>query len=411
MTSDGGRPLVRLNLPAEPGRPRDRSEPALPRHLRATVARGYRPDDTWTVPVRYLLEDGSSTGDQEKAAAALRGPGEPVFTLVAPTYVRRHTLAEQEERLDRLLERVDEAVREHPGAGFVLFLGMQWSVPEEEKEALRRLEALLSRAGRHRSAVRVAGLSLPGPGKPRTLNAAIAVAETLGCAGVGWLDDDVTLEPACLAHLVGDFLDGGCRGAVGATKIPHAKPQTTSRLLHRAKAVAGPATNYPHGCCILVATDVMAGGMPDRYVSDDGYVCFRLLDPDLPDPLAHLRLVPGARCHYHVAGPAGETRRRIRRLLLNHLVDLADWPLPVTRHYFRHILFPGMWPLTGWSGSKGVAQGVGNAAIKWVYFGWFAAVGAELYLRGLFRRPLRGIRWAPYSTASAPVPADAEPLA
>ncbi|MGW5125297.1 hypothetical protein ACWEQ7_14810 [Streptomyces sp. NPDC004069] len=374
-------------------------EPFWTHHLRSTMARGFLPPDSWAVPVRHVLPglpaDGTTcAGD---AAEALRTPTAPVIALVAPTYVSRAPLAQQRQRLDTLVDRLAEVAREHPRVPVVLFVGMQWSSAAEEDESLRRLRQLLRQARTRLPDLRVCGLSLPGPGKPRTLNAAIAVAELLGCAGVGWVDDDVTLEDGCLSRLIREFLAAGCAGAVGATKIPHVREFATARLLSRAKAVAAPAMNYPHGCCILVATDVVAGGMPGRYTSDDGYVCFRLLDPSLPDPLAHLRLVPDALCHYYVAGPAGETRRRIRRLLLNHLVDLADWPLPVVRHYFRHVLFGGMWPLTGLDSSRGVRHGLTKAFIKWLYFAWFAAIGSELYLRGLFRRPLRRIEWAPYS--------------
>ncbi|WP_229891024.1 hypothetical protein [Streptomyces lavendofoliae] len=405
MTSDGAGP-VRLNEPVRPGRPPVR-EPFPLGHLRATVSRGYRPGTTWSTPVRYVLDGRPEPRGAREAADALR-PAPATGTavaLVAPTYVGRGTLAEQEERLDALLERVVEAADAHPDVGVLLFVGMQWRDAAEEKEALRRLAALVRRAAARAPGVRACGLSLRGPGKPRTLNAAFAVARTLGCAGVGWLDDDVTLEPGCLAHLVRAFVTDGCRGAVGATKVPHTAAYATSRALARAKAVAAPATCYPHGCCVLVATDVVAGGMPDRYVSDDGYVCFRLLDPGLPDPLRYLRLVPEARCHYVVAGPAGETRRRIRRLLLNHLIDLADWPLPVARYYFRHVLFGGMWPLTGFDRARGVRHGAAVAAIKWLYFCWFCGVGAELYVRGLLRRPLREVRWAPYSAVRNPSPA------
>ncbi|MER5358441.1 hypothetical protein [Streptomyces sp. NPDC002785] len=426
MTSDAARPAagpratvrpgppVHLNEPLPPGSRRGRRRPDEPfplRHLRATMARGFCPEPTWSVPVRYVLPGGTTSSYEpvrvaraQDAADALRGDHPPAIALIAPTYVTRGTLAEQTSRADVLLDRMTEMAEDHPGVPAVLFVGMQWSATREEDESVRRLEILLRRAGERLPGLRVCGLSLPGPGKPRTLNAAIEVAELLGCVGVGWVDDDVTLEPGCLARLVRDFLAAGCRGAVGATKIPHTKEFRTSRLLARAKAIAAPATNYPHGCCILVATDVMAGGMPGRYISDDGYVCFRLLDPRLADPLSHLRLVPDARCHYYVAGPAGETRRRIRRLLLNHLVDLADWPLPVARHYFRHVLFGGMWPLTGFDGSRGRRFGLGKSAIKWLYFGWFAGLGAGLYLRGLFNRPLRQVDWAPYSTVQTLTP-------
>ena len=147
---------------------------------------------------------------------------------------------------------------------------------------------------------------------------------------------------------------------------------------------------------------VVTGGIPDRYLCDDGYVCFRLLDPGRADALHRLRLVPDARCHYHVAGPAGQSRRRIRRLLLNHLIYLADWSYPVSRLYFRQILFAGMWPLTDFDGSAGRRRGAAKAAIGWLYFAWFARTAAELYLRGLLRRPLREVPWAEFT---GPIPA------
>ncbi|MEV0301442.1 hypothetical protein [Streptomyces prasinus] len=393
-------PPVPLNLPLARRRRRPAGEGLLTHHLRGTMARGFRPPESWAVPVRYLLPGlrADGTPRAEEAAEALRTPaGQPGIALVVPTYVSRVPLARQREWFDALLDQAAAVARDHPRVPLVLFVGMQWSSAEEEEESLRRLRVLLDDARTRLPGLRVCGLSLPGPGKPRTLNGAIAVAELLGCAGVGWADDDVTLEEGCLSRLVRDFLAAGCRGAVGATKIAHAHEYATSRLLSRAKAIAAPATNYPHGCCILVATDVVAGGLPGRYVSDDGYVCFRLLDPVLPDPLTHLRLVPDARCHYYVAGPAGETRRRIRRLLLNHLVDVADWPLPVVRHYFGHVLFGGMWPLTGFDSSRGARHGLKKTLIKWLYFAWFAGIGSELYVRGLSGRPLRGIEWAPYS--------------
>jgi hypothetical protein len=297
---------------------------------------------------------------------------------------------------------MSEVSRIHPHVHLVLFVGMQWLGPDAAQESVRRLRAIARRVA-DRSGVGFVGLSLAGPGKVRTLNAAIGLAERGHFAGVGWCDDDVRMEAGALQRMVASFLERGCQGAVGATKIPHPKPYVTSKLLYRAKQVAAPATNYPHGCCILVATSVVIGGIPDRYLSDDGYVCFRLLDPDLDDPQRYLHLVPDARCHYLVAGPAGQTRRRIRRLLLNHHVYLADWPIPVSRYYFHRILFPGMWPVAGWDGQRGFCTALQNAAIKWLYFCWFVAVGAELWLRGLVNRPLRRLTWSTYSEVEMPV--------
>lgn len=365
-------------------------EPVLLAHVRRRIARGYQPTTTWDTPVEFVPSGGVPRPH----------PGGGGIGLVVPTQPSRAPLEEQQAMFGELLANVAAARRAHPDVRLVLMIGMQWRTPGEKDEARRRLAALVAAdAGPD-----TVGLLLQGPLKVRTLNAAIRVAEQLGLEGIGWIDDDVRMAEDCLARLVAAFREGGSRGAVGATKIPYASAHVTSRLLHRAKAIAAPAMNYPHGCCILVATSVVAGGIPDRYVSDDGYVCFRLLDPAAADPLHNLRLVPDARVHYQVAGPAGATRRRIRRLLLNHHVYLADWAYPTSRYYFREILFLGLWPLAPWDFSQGVRTGCQKTAIKWLYFLWFAAIGAELYVRGLCGRPLRAVAWHGYRTAAPPGP-------
>jgi hypothetical protein len=375
------------------------------RHLQTWIARGYRPTTGWYRATEYVPGATLPGGTPSGWAAALPA-GAVRIGLVAPTHVARAGLADQQRDIQGLLARLVEVRAAHPGVVLVFFVGMQWFGVDQRDEALRRLRALVALADGY-DGIHAVGLALQGPGKVGTLNAAIRVAEVLGLTGLGWIDDDVVLEPHCMQRMIRDFLARGCRGAVGATKIPHAREFVTSRLLHRAKAIAAPATNYPHGCCILVALDVIAGGIPDRYVCDDGYVCFRLLAPQDPDPLRDLRLVPDALCHYHVAGPAGQTRRRIRRLLLDHLIYLADWPLPVSRYYFQRVLFHGMWPLAGWDASRGWRIGMAKAGIKWLYFAWFARVAAELYLRGILGRPLRQVQWSGYARPVMPVlPAD-----
>lgn len=388
-----------------------RADPSLRGWLRRVRAAGYQPAPARPGPVSFLLDGDKVVADPARVVPALvpADPAAVTLGLVAPTHLDRGSVAAQRAWAAELLDRASEAVAAHPRLQLAVLVSMQWSDQAAADEAVGRLRQLVTGLP-VRERIRVIGLSLPGPGKVRALNAAIALCEQAGLPGLGWCDDDVRLEPDCLRMLIGAFLADDCRGAVGATKIPHASRDRTSQLLYRAKAVAAPATSYPHGCCLMVGLDVLAGGIPDRYRCDDGYVCFRLLDPKLPDPLRFLRLVPAARCHYQVAGPAGESRRRIRRLLLNHHVFLTDWPVASARYYLRQVLFPGMWPVAGWEGRRGFRTGLLNAAIKWVYFGWFAAVGAELFGRGLVGRPLRHLAWAGYSTrAPSPPPAVSRP--
>lgn len=377
------------------------SEPVVLGHLRKWIARGYIPTTTWISSVEYFFDDLLEGADLSSWANPWLAEGMTCIGLVAPMHVEGGSLVDQERHIANLLDRLEEVRLASPRVVLVFFVGMQWLVDGQRKEAATRLRALVHSAS-GRDNIHTVGLLLRGPAKVRTLNAAILAAETLRLTGLAWVDDDVLLEPNCIERMVVSFLERGCCGAVGATKIPHAREYITSKALHRAKEIAAPATSYPHGCCILVATDVVAGGIPDRYTSDDGYVCFQLLDPTLDDPLRYLYLVPDARCHYHVAGPAGQTRRRIRRLLLNHHIYLADWPISVSRYYFRQILFNGMWPLAGWDGSDGFSFGVKKAAIKWLYFCWFAGVGAELYIRGVFRRPLSQVVHAGYAGLNRP---------
>lgn len=368
------------------------SEPRILRHIRRRMSLGYQPLSSWRRTVR-VVEDGP---DDQPPDGCLR------LAFILPTHLRRANGTDLASWFEPLLEQFSEVASAFPGQVTVTVLvGMQWFAPDEEPTALRHLD-VLGRLGKEHRGVRVVGLCLPGPGKMATLNAGIRLADRLRIDAVGWLDDDVVLEPGCLRNLVGAFLAGGARGAVGATKVPHAHRYVTSRLLYQAKEITQTAMSYPHGCCLLVARSAVTGGIPDRYACDDGYICFRLLDPEAEDAMHDLRLVPEARCHYYVAGPAGQTRRRIRRLLLNVTIYLADWSYPVSRHYFRHVLFDGMWPLTDWDGSKGARHGAARAAIKWLYFAWFARTAAELYLRGVVGRPLRQIDWAEYQSAASP---------
>ena len=382
-------------------------EPGPVRHLRRWISRGYRPGTTWDRPVMYVDADGTVTG--QVPALPVPPAGVPSFAFVLPTHLRRYDAAGHRSWFRDVLAQFSGPGGTEPGetpAGgpVTVMVGMQWMRPEDEAEAASRLQALAAEAAGLAS-VHFVGMVLPGPGKPSTLNAGIAVADKHDVTAVGWIDDDIRLEPGCLANMIRAFTEAGCRGAVGGTKVAHARQYATSRLLHRLKALTATATNYPHGCCLLVEREVVSGGIPDRYLCDDGYVCFRLLDPDAADPLHHLRLVPDARCHYEVAGPAGQSRRRIRRLLLNHIIYLADWSYPASRHYFRDILFSGMWPLTALDRSVGLRHGAAKSAVKWIYFCWFSRTAGELYLRGLFRRPLREVHWAEYVAPGSPGPA------
>ncbi len=374
--------------------------------MRTAISRGYRRAADASTPAVYFMRDGDVPHRYDlETLPNLGDAGAPLFGVLCPTFVGRAPVAQQIETMSALAAQLRTCLADRPDVRIAFFVGMQWS-PGEESAAFDRL-ARMADLVRDDPRIVFVGVALRGRGKIRTLNATVQAAVKSNAVGLAWIDDDVYLEEGCLARLIDRFIEKGCRGAVGATKIPVAGKTRAARTLYVLKGITTPACNYPHACCILVDTRVIARGIPERYASDDGYVCFELLDPARPDPLELLELVAAARCWHVVGGPAGQTRRRIRRMLTNHHVFLADYPRPVARYYIRHMLFYGLWPLAPFDAGRGVAFGLAKWGLKALYFCWFARVGAELLVRGAVNRPIREIAWGGYTECIAPVPAAA----
>ena len=361
--------------------------------LRRLIARGYQPPPRRLPPVSYLLRQDGAPARRfaaEEAPELLGGRLQGGIAFVLPTYVGRGPLGLQQQSVEQILQRLGEVRAARPDLPLVLFIGMQHQ-PGQEAEARERIARLLGLAPA--PGIWLVGFRVPGAGKVLTLNTAFRAAAPLGVAGIGWIDDDVLLEPGCLLHLVDRFRRDGCRGAVGATKRPVARRNRASRFFFQLKRVADTASNYPHGCCILVAAPVVAGGIPDRYESDERYVCFELLRPGEPDPLHLLRLVPEAGCVHHVGGTLPEMVRRINRMFIYHHVFLADYPAPVARYYFGEVLFYGLWPLAPWDRRSPPPRALLRWLSKLPYFTWFALVGLALAARGACGVPLRRAQW------------------
>lgn len=365
--------------------------------VRRVIARGYDPSIRESPKGVFLYEQ--RTMHREELSQILGSGHAGGIALVLPTYVSRMSLAKLEESVTLAARRLNEAAA-IVSVPLLFFVAIQWD-DCQEREAYQRLfalEALISPA----SAVAFVGLTLPRAGKAASLNQVFGLAGDLGLAAVSWIDDDVYLNPACLANLYSRFLEKR-RGAVGARKVPHGRAHRASRVLKWAKDhVRTPGRGYPHGCCMIVASATVAGGIPPRYVCDDDYFCFMLLSPGCPDLLADLEVLPTSVCHHTVGGPAPEIYRRIRRSLLTANVMMADFGPPKSAAFFREVQFFGLWPLAPFDWSRGFWLGILKLSLKSLYFAWFCAVGVELFLRGLAGRPLRAIEWSAYSQYDAP---------
>ncbi|ANH94933.1 hypothetical protein A8713_30285 [Streptomyces sp. SAT1] len=362
------------------------------------VARGFDPVPAPDGPVALVRGGRVLPGPEAPAALPAGGLG-----VLLPTYVARCGPDEQRTALRHLLAALAEVRAARPELPLTLWLGMQYG-PGELAEAVRRLRELTGPgAGDETGAVRadatapappdVVGFALPGPGKIRTVNAALRLARPLGHTGWLWTDDDVRLAPGCLVRLVDRFLERGATGAVGAHLSALPRASAAALTMDRVSRVTAPPAPYPAAACMLVAAGVLAGGIPARRLADDGHVLFALLDPAAPDPWHDLEVLPEARGSFYRVGRAHDTLRRLRRSLYSHVTCTADHPWPAARVYLTEVLFHGLWPLAPWDGSGGRVRGAKRWAVKAVQAAWFCSVAAGLAVRGALGRPLRHVPW------------------
>jgi hypothetical protein len=340
------------------------------RALQRWVASGYEPSDDPAVPVTEIR-----IGDFQGGIAVL-----------CPTYIERYDEAQHLDLVHHLLDAIEEVRRQCPSLTLTLWIGMQWS-DSREAAALDRTR-LLCRTAESREIPNFAcrGLVLRGPGKLRTINAALRCARETLIAGWAWIDDDVRLQPGCLSLLVLRFLQLDGQVAVGARKIAIAAAHSASRTFRAVSSQTQPPRAYPNACCMVVPAQVLANGIPSRRVTDDGFVVFELLDPAHTDPYHRMEVLEDACCRFVVGGDFRQSLSRLRRLLYSHVTCMADYSWPIARVYFRTMLFHGLWPLAEWGGAR-------RWLVKALHFGLFSLVVTELAVRGLLLRPRRSVAW------------------
>ncbi|MFI9600037.1 glycosyltransferase family 2 protein [Streptomyces sp. NPDC052043] len=352
-------------------------------------SRGELPDDGV-----HMVPDGSVTGTLPSGGIG----------VLLPTYVGRCDAQAHQETFHHLLERLAEVRASRPGLHLTVWVAMQYG-SGEYREALRRLRRMTA-LGAQDETLTVVGVALPGPGKIRTLNTVLRLTAGLGYAGWLWTDDDIEIDPGCLARLVSRFHERGCRGAVGASPVILPRDSVAARTMGRIGTVTAPPNAYPAAACVMVATDVVRAGIPVRRLTDDGFVLFELLDADAPDPLHDLEVVPDATISFYRVSRTHDTLQRLRRSLYSHVTCVADYPWPVARVYLTRVLFYGLWPLAPWDGSRGPVRGVKRWAVKALHFTWFCRVAAELAVRGMARRPLRHVSWGDEGDFRSPTVAE-----
>ena len=335
----------------------------------------------------------SPAGWNEDGLGAFPRDTAPAVHVLLPTLANRLTEAGIERLAGNLVARFAEL--EAWGRGVRLYLIVQFLPGESEPDADARraglCSALLAKAHRQ-GRLEISSLTMPGPGKVLSLNAMLDLVRVSDAEAVILLDDDIEMLPGCLVELVSGYERQAAPTAVGATKIGLPAHGRASRFLFWIKSHTKPAVQYPHACCMMVSLSILKDGFPPELGSDDGFICFELLEPGAQNPLSRLPLLPEARIRHTVGGDGKEIRRRIRRMLLNHYQLLARYDRSKARYYLRHLLFYGFWPVGVRQSGRGFS-GALRWSLKLVYFGWFTAIGAELLIRSTLKRPIRHIPW------------------
>jgi len=322
--------------------------------------------------------------------------GLPKVAVILPTMSDRPWATEMVDYLTGLAGQVAIAAKER-AIEIHLYVAVQYPAHDavQGKDSARRIEAVLREGlGDDLARIGLTVMTLAGPGKVVSINAVTKIASTRGVEAVLLIDDDVAFSEGCFSRMIAAYLESPRPIAIGARKIGQPFQTRASSVLHKLKSFTQPAENYPHACCMIVSMDVIAPEIPPIYSSDDGYICFRLLAAEQPNPLARLVLIEEAYCYHWVGGrDAGEITSRVRRMLLHHHLFLSHGRRVDARYYLAELLFFGMWPLVPFDRTKGFRRGAIKCLLKYVYALWFAKIGVELILRGLSGRPLREIVW------------------
>ncbi len=232
--------------------------------------------------------------------------------------------------------------------------------------------------------------------KAYSINQTVLLARRINCSAVGWMDDDVILSDDAFLQLYEDLRRRGFIGSSGALKCPTPKKYPTSKFLNFAKnKMSTKKTKYPHGCCMMVGVSSIKNLIPARYICDDGFFFFELLDMKLENPQNNMRIVEESICQHYVGGNVKDTYFRIRRSIISTIVYCADYPLDKCLYYLKEVQFNGLFPAMFIN--VPIKDKIIKSILKFIFLIWHVIILIELFFRRFLGNPLREIAWSAYS--------------
>lgn len=362
---------------------------SLPATDRATlqklISKGFSPPPHAIAACRIVRDDEQNEADLSRIAIFL------------PTMLDRLEEQESAEYLASLAAQLEAAARNQKVA-LSFYIALQHAGSRQDiaiaalEKAVGIIEAPLAAVS---VSMPIVALVLDATGKVNSINEMTRLALTKDVEAVVLIDDDVSFSPNCFDRLIAAYLDRPSPCAIGARKLGRPLNTRASSILHKLKSFTQPAENYPHACCMIVSIEVISPRIPPIYSSDDGYICFRLLDvKNAKNPLHKLTLIDDAWCYHMVGGRnTVEIKSRIRRILLHHHLFLSHADPETSLYYSSQILFYGLWPWVPFDWSRGWRAGAIKCAIKYLYAIWFTKIAIELIMRGRSNRPMNQIKW------------------
>lgn len=318
---------------------------------------------------------------------------EKSLVFILPTLLERLQNEQFSENITKTLKQLIKASNFHISIKFIVFIGIQCEFlknKRDEEYILMLTNKILEKLCITNNNLNVMALLLSKNGKVYTLNKVFDLTRNSKIKGFGWIDDDVTFSENCWQKLVSCFVDRNCKGAVGPSKIGQRKNKSLDKTIFHLKKQIGSAVDYPHGCGILVESELVNNGIPERYICDDGFVCFEIIKKYKNESFKYIKLLKGAFCYYYVGGSI----KRIRRILINHIVYLSDYPIEVSLYFFNNMLFPNLFTKNNRFEVRQKNEKLYCKVIKYIYFFIFIAICLELVVRGKIKRPINKINWS-----------------
>lgn len=312
------------------------------------------------------------------------------IVMFCPTYVHRGSFEILDDLTDHLISQIRQIHKKH-APQITIVIGIQYQGDLEKEEGIFRLSKLREKFDE--VSISFSGFIQYGRGKIHSLNVAINFANEIESEGLLQVDDDVRFEDGSLANLIDAYYEKKIKAVCGARKKVISKKGMASRLLKYAKAQVKSPITYPHACCMIFNPKLFKGGIPTRYVSDDGYVCFKTIDPNSKNPVENLVIVENCICWFVSGGPTKEIIKRIRRIMLTHVILLVDFPIATSKFFLKNILFSGFWPISKIKRNGSFLGTLSRYVFQCAYFIWLIVIGVELMIRGGLGIPIREISW------------------